>query len=142
MIDHGLANWADLSQIVEMQVSDKLKGKEWLFRGAGSQTHELIPSIGRSGARKDPTTGDKALYNVAEERRMLSEFKRRVRPYLTLEPQNNFEWLAVGQHHGLWTRLLDWTFSPLVAAYFATEGRPESGDKVVIYGIDSLPAPS
>lgn len=55
---------------------------------------------------------------------MLDAFKRRARPYIDQIPQNDFEWMFVAQHHGLPTRLLDWSTSPLVALYFAVANAP------------------
>lgn len=85
----------------------------WLFRGHKDQNWLLQPGI----ARVTPLTGD--LEQV--ERQIFDDFQRYVRPHLRQPPSSQWEWLALAQHHGVPTRLLDWSSNPMAALYFAVE---------------------
>lgn len=85
------------------------------FRGVSNKTHQLAPSIYRN------------YFYPALEENLQTKFKSRALPFLKNRPVENYwEWLFLMQHHGVPTRLLDWSSSALVALGFAIIFRDSS----------------
>lgn len=98
-----------------LEFAERHGSSHWVFRGvADAQKHLLIPKIGR----------DKNIYNTSAEQTLFRLFKRRAGHYIDIRGMSDWDLLGLAQHHGLPTRLLDWTKNPLVAAYFAVSSSP------------------
>jgi hypothetical protein len=100
-----------------------------IYRGSGSSMLPLLTSLDRLGGTDPPHT------KARLEEHILRNFIRYSRPFLSAPPVNDWELLVLAQHHGLPTRLLDWTYSPTVAAHFATV-RPEPDIDRSIWRLD------
>lgn len=85
----------------------------YFYRGQASTVFKLLPSIGRVVQEGQ----ERVLLQY--EREIFDDFKRKYSMFTDVRPKNDMEFLFLAQHYGLPTRLLDWTYNPLIALYFA-----------------------
>lgn len=135
-------DWHALKQFYE-QLRRKDEDRQWIFRGQPKiyiindyadreDKNELSPTLERSILHY----GERLSNARKIEKKILHEFKRQFHNYGLNPPKtnDNCEWLAIMRHYGGPTRLLDFTYSFYVAAYFALTS---SKDESVIWAIDS-----
>jgi hypothetical protein len=118
---HSLGEFVDVVTPREPDPQTGRRRDTGVYHGAARATRPLLTSLDRLGGENPPHT------KVDLEEHILRNFIRYSRPHLdAARPHNDWELLITAQHHGVPTRLLDWTYSPLIAAFFAT--RPTRAD--------------
>src|SRR5690606_8369612 len=127
MTEKTVRSFEDLITILQ---EDRYCCGHVIFRGVKNRDHKLIPSVGRISKFQVCEIHEL----IAYERSALGIFKQRAFSEIEKLPGNEWTWLALAQHHGLPTRLLDWTYSPLIAAYFATE--PSVSNQGILNALD------
>jgi hypothetical protein len=107
---------------VTPEAPDRVTGRHrdtGVYHGAREAGAPLLTTLDRLGGIDPPHTKSDL------EEHVMRNYIRYSRPHSRGTSMNDWEELFSAQHHGVPTRLLDWTYSPLVAAFFAT--RPIEG---------------
>ncbi|HNY40626.1 MAG TPA: FRG domain-containing protein [Bryobacteraceae bacterium] len=114
--------WNELSRLVGSLA------ERHVFRGQANASWPLQPTLQRSAVGHD-------IYRL--ESGLLRAFRTGASRFLSPvpEPDDSLSWLALMQHYGVPTRLLDWTLSPFIAAYFAVEDAESIGSHFSIWSI-------
>jgi DNA polymerase III epsilon subunit len=100
--------------------------KSALCRGVSNHEYPLLPSLFR---HTDVESAD------IREHNLMWVFRTHAKAHLDSIPRNEIEWLTIAQHHGLPTRLLDWSLSPLAACFFAVQSLSTVDAAIYIYDI-------
>ncbi len=127
MTDIVVETWLDLH--------DKLFRSVWqpeirrfraqlAYRGLSDADYELTTSLMRLGPGYEHM-----------EKHLLRNFRKYAHRD-AVDDDSSWNWLTMAQHHGLPTRLMDWTFSPYVAMHFATANLEQFDRDGVIWAVD------
>src|SRR5262245_3155755 len=124
------AKWEDV-----VREAEPLQRAGWVLRAIGAWTEDqrdikIKSSFDIAWDRRIAASGDRRLYEIW----MLADFKREALNHLghVPEPTNLLEWMAIGRHYGMPSRLVDFTYSFFVAAYFALSLRAKDQHACIV----------
>lgn len=103
------------------------------YRGVNGQFDLQAPGVYRESFSKRASALNIAEKHLHLERNMISQFRTAGAAFLDRYSRTQIYFAA--QHHGMPTRLLDWSTNPLAALFFACDGRP--GEDGYVYAMDA-----
>ena len=125
MTDVRVNSWIELQEAVfasSWQESIARFRSNFVFRGVPRVSHALETSLQTGGF-------------VAKEEHLLTSF-RKYAARNAVQGDSVWNWMSLAKHHGLPTRLLDWTYSPYVAMHFATHDARHFDEDGAIWCVD------
>ena len=124
-------SWLELQELMFAESWNEQLGRfrsNFVYRGENRASNELTTSLQRLGGPFADL-----------ERHLLRNFRKYA--HRDAVPQETiWDWLALAKHHGLPTRLLDWTHSPYVGLHFATANRLFFEEDGAVWTVDYVRA--
>ncbi len=120
-------NWREVKRIID----DSRKNADVIWRGQSNASWLISSTLFRHFESRGVGPGERSSYEQASIGAFGSHFKRS--SLFGGDSRDSLAQLVIMQHHGCPTRLIDWTWSPYVATYFAVH---EAGSDSALYGLD------
>jgi len=124
-VEQRVNSWIELQEAVfdsTWQEPLQRHRSNYVFRGTPRASHGLETSLQTGGFEE-------------KERHLLTSF-RKYALRSAVHGDSVWNWLSLAKHHGLPTRLLDWTYSPYVAMHFATHDFRRFDEDAAIWCVD------